>query len=449
MPDPRHRPIGDTRSPATKVAGTRCRTAGSAISFCHIRRGTHAARRGPRRYLALVTVVTAVVVGFGGVAAATLPITGTGTAQSKAETLPAPTGLTTNGAPTSSKIKIKWTAPATPTPTGYVVYRCTGTGCTPTTSNTIASGGCKSSVTVPLATTSCIDTGLNSSTTYNYAVAMVYHKWVSALSTKYQATTGSIVISNTACTVKVTTNTHAVTKGCTAAANEKVTSLALYAPTDITTGDVLIAQLTARVAHTKLTRVTAPTGWTLIPTASYKTSGTIFLYVFYCVVGKATNCKKTATSWTWSWVSTQTPHPDASGGIMQFSGVTPTSPVDVGKTTHGTGNGWLTATAPSVTTTRSGDEIVVLVASGGKQSFTTATCSSTAGDAMKHYYSARSLNTTVKTGKINAYESDSAGCATTSVQAAAGATNTFKLTQTTGANTAYAWDSATLALKPS
>ena len=417
--------------------------------MAHTRRGAHAVPRRPRRYLAVLSITTAIVVGFAGVAAATLAITGTGSAQAKAETMSPPTGLTTNGAATSSKISIKWTAPTTPTPTGYVVYRCTGTGCTPTTANTIASGGCKSTVTAPLATTSCNDTGLSGATKYNYSVAAVYHKWVSPLSTKYQGQTTSVVITNTACTVKVTTNTHATTKGCTAAANEKVTSLALYPPTDITTGDVLIAQVTARVAHTKFTSITPPTGWTEIPTASYKTSGTIFLYVFYCVVGKATNCKKTATSWTWSWVSSQTPNPDASGGIMQFSGVTPTTPVDVAKTTHGGSNGWLTATAPSVTTTKNGDEIVVFFASGARQSFTTATCSSAAGYGMKHYYSARSLNTTLKTGKANAYESDSAGCATTSVQPAAGATNTFKLTQPTGANTTYAWDSATLALKPS
>ena len=57
---------------------------------------------------------------------------------------------------------------------------------------------------------------------------------------------------------------------------------------------------------------------------------------------------------------------------MQFSGVTPTTPVDVAKTTHGASNGWLTATAPSVTTTKNGDEIVVFFVSGARQSFTAA-----------------------------------------------------------------------------
>ncbi|HUA94115.1 MAG TPA: fibronectin type III domain-containing protein [Acidimicrobiales bacterium] len=413
------------------------------------RRRTSVFRLLGRHLIAVFSIVIALLVATGGVVAAYASLTATGQGQSQAKTLGAPTGLTTNGAPTSTKIKIKWTAPTTPTPSGYVVYRCSGAGCTPTSANTITSGGCKSSVTAPLVATTCTDTGLPNSTTYAYAVAAVYHKWVSVLSAKFQATTTIIIVTNTSCTVKVTTNTHVATKGCTAAANAKVTTLPLYAPTDITTGDVLIAQLTARVSHTKLTSVTAPAGWTLIATASYKATGTIFQDVYYCVVGRGTGCKKTQASWSWSWVSTQTPVPDASGGIFQFSGVTPTSPVDVAKATHGGSTGWLTATAPSVTTTAAGDEIVVLFASGGKQSFTTATCSSAAGDTMKIYYSARSLNTAAASGKANAYESDALGCATTAVQAAAGATNTFKLTQTTGANSTYAWDSATIALKPS
>ena len=104
---------------------------------------------------------------------------------------------------------------------------------------------------------------------------------------------------------------------------------------------------------------------------------------------------------------------------MQFSGVTTTTPVDVAATTHDTNSSaWTQATAPSVTTTMAYDEIVVLFASGGQQFFATGTYHSTGSDPIKNYYTGRSTNTTSAGGSEYAYESDSAGSASTSVQSA-------------------------------
>ncbi len=134
---------------------------------------------------------------------------------------------------------------------------------------------------------------------------------------------------------------------------------------------------------------------------------------------------------------------------MQFSGVTTTTPVDVAATTHdSTPSAWTQATAPSVTTTVAYDEIVVLFASGGQQFFATGTYHSTGSDPIKNYYTGRSTNTTVVNGSEYAYESNSAGSASTNVQSATAATNTFTLT-VTAANNSFAWDSATIALRPS
>ena len=105
------------------------------------RRRTPVIRLLGKHLIAVFSIVIALLVATGGVVAAYASLSATGQGQSQAKTLGAPTGLTTNGAPTSTKIKIKWTAPTTPTPSGYVVYRCTGAGCTPTSANTISSGG--------------------------------------------------------------------------------------------------------------------------------------------------------------------------------------------------------------------------------------------------------------------------------------------------------------------
>ncbi len=287
-------------------------------------------------------------------------------------------------------------------------------------------------------------TGLTPNTEYFFRVEAVGGgETVYSSSVLNFTTTHAGQITNTSCSEHLTTNTHIAANGCTTSAEKGGTSLTLYAPSDVTVGDVLVAQVTGRVASAT---VTPPSGWTNVASASINSNGTLFLETYYCVVLSGDKCGTTASSWSWSWTGTAA---TASGGIMQFSGVTTTTPVDVAATTHDTtASAWTKATAPSVTTTVAYDEIVVLFASGGQQFFATGTYHSTGSDPIKNYYTGRSTNTASAGGSEYAYESDSAGSASTNVQSATAATNTFTLT-VTAANNSFAWDSATIALRPS
>src|SRR6202035_5096909 len=109
------------------------------------------------------------------------------------------------------------------------------------------------------------------------------------------------------------------------------------APSDLTTGDVLLAQVTGRdnLSTAGVTNITAPTGWTSVSGARFDGSATIFQFAYTCVVGSA-GCTTSSTSWTWSWPCTAGGScagpgnaADASGGIMEFSGVNTTTPVDI------------------------------------------------------------------------------------------------------------------------
>ena len=128
-----------------------------------------------------------------------------------------------------------------------------------------------------------------------------------------------------------------------------------------------------------------------------------------------------------------------------------TSPVDVSGYTYcpssasGCTNPWTTATAPAVTTTQGGDEIVALFASGGAQNFNTGGTYSGEDGATKDY-SATSSNSTG--GQGASYESDAAGVATTSVQTSTGSTGTFTLTLGSPNGTAFSWIASTIALEP-
>ena len=252
------------------------------------------------------------------------------------------------------------------------------------------------------------------------------------------------VITQTTCNITQTTNTHKITPGCTVTSTEQVHAITLYAPSGITAGDVLIAQVSARV--TTPAGLTAPAGWTKVTSASIATPGTVFLEVFTCVVNVGTGCKTTQASWTWTWSAAATKVADTSGAIMQFKNITPTDPVDVAATKSTGSTGWKTATSPSVTPTHSGDLVIGLIASGGNQSFTTMTCKLNTV-AMTRYYNVRDTNPTVYNGKANSLQSTSVGCSATTVQAGTAATGTIKYHQTTGANSTYRWDSATIALR--
>ena len=81
-----------------------------------------------------------------------------------------PTGV---GATSASPVAVSWTAPAdNPNPggvgvKGYNVYRCTGTGCTPSTATAPINGG------TLVSGTTYSDTTVSASTTYGYAITAV------------------------------------------------------------------------------------------------------------------------------------------------------------------------------------------------------------------------------------------------------------------------------------
>src|ERR1700733_4913449 len=123
----------------------------------------------PRLLLGAVGVIIGVILFSAGAAFAYfLFTTSSNDAQAVADTLPAPTGAAQNGTATSASVSVTWTAPTgTPsyTPTGYLVLRCQGSGCTNFAA--VTTGGC-----AKVTTTSCTDTdsALLSSSTYSYEV---------------------------------------------------------------------------------------------------------------------------------------------------------------------------------------------------------------------------------------------------------------------------------------
>ncbi len=228
---------------------------------------------------------------------------------------------------------------------------------------------------------------------------------------------------------------------------QNATSLIIPAPSNLTAGDVLLAQVTARdnLTTAGVTTITAPSGWTEVPTASFDGSATIFQFAYWCVVG-STGCSTSSPSWTWSWPCTNNSCggltvADGSGGIFEFSGVNTTTPIDIaGVSPKSTGS---PVTAPSVTTSYADDEIVAMFASGGTNTFSGAPSGTDAPGTPN--YNVGSANTGSCNGTANACSSNAAGVATTTVLPTAGATGTYTLAC---ANATYAWIASTVALEP-
>ena len=205
-------------------------------------------------------------------------------------------------------------------------------------------------------------------------------------------TLAHIALENTTCsTIFITgTNTHTITTGCSITTGNAANSITLYRPTaaSVTTGDVLVAEFGAR--RKTATGLAGPAGWTKVTSATTTGGGyTNFLAAYVCVVGRAANCTKTQTTWTWTW-SVSTPAPvtstNASGGILEFTGVTPATPVNVGTTKANAPSKWTTATILGVTTTQYDTQLVGGIVSGGTQTFhTTGACHVSAGTVRKLY----------------------------------------------------------------
>jgi hypothetical protein len=123
------------------------------------------------------------------------------------------------------------------------------------------------------------------------------------------------------------------------------TSLSLTKPTGAAEGQVLVASVTAAGTGT----VTAPSGWTAIASV---TQGSTIQLTYYRVAGASE-----PSSYSWSLGSKRV----ASGGIAAYSGVNQTVPVDATATASGaSGN----ASAPSATTSVSGDLVLVFASFG-------------------------------------------------------------------------------------
>ncbi|MBI5429727.1 MAG: hypothetical protein HY938_04625 [Nitrosomonadales bacterium] len=123
--------------------------------------------------------------------------------------------------------------------------------------------------------------------------------------------------------------------------------LSIPLPAGTVAGDVMIAA----VATTPSTvTITAPAGWTLIQTVTQATATSNRVATYYRV---ATASEPASYSWTFS-----TTHSGAAGGIVSYSGVDNTAPVDVsaGAATASA----LTHTAPGITTAAAGDMLVTV-----------------------------------------------------------------------------------------
>jgi PKD repeat protein len=137
-------------------------------------------------------------------------------------------------------------------------------------------------------------------------------------------------------------------RAASSAANPTATTLTIPAPSGVVNGDVLVASVDVRGNPT----ITAPTGWTLIRLDLIQNS---FRKATYYRV--ATNSEP--ANYTWSFSSSLA----ASGGILAFSGVSTSNPIDA----HGglTSTGTNLITAPSVTTTVPNTMLVGLFAATG------------------------------------------------------------------------------------
>jgi hypothetical protein len=182
------------------------------------------------------------------------------------------------------------------------------------------------------------------------------------------------------------------------------TTLVIAKPTGVAQGDVMLATVTA----TSTTAPTAPSGWTVVKSIS----GTALRQATYYKVAGASE----PASYSWGL----SPSRAASGGIVDYSGVNQTAPVDATASASGaSGN----AVAASVTTSAANDQVLAVV------SFATST--TVAADA-------------TTTERYEASSSSTTGEAADFAQATAGATSAKTAIPTASGS---AWIAATVALR--
>ena len=154
-----------------------------------------------------------------------------------------------------------------------------------------------------------------------------------AVADKLQATAGTATMLSWSQTVNGTD----VWAGITLALRPATGALVLPRPAGTVANDVMIASIAVRPNTVTLT---APSGWTLVRRVDNANPNANSLAVYYKVAGAGE-----PASYTWT-VST---HTGATGGILTFTGVDPSAPIDV-ESGQNTPNGTAHATQ-SVTTT--------------------------------------------------------------------------------------------------
>lgn len=132
------------------------------------------------------------------------------------------------------------------------------------------------------------------------------------------------------------------------------TTLVINKPTGVAEGNVMVATVTAKETGA----VTAPSGWTAIKNL---TQGTALRQITYYKVATAGE----GASYSWSLSTSRA----ASGGIVDYSGVNQTVPIDA--TASGMGESG-NATAPSVTTSAANDLVLAIASFGAGTTVTAA-----------------------------------------------------------------------------
>lgn len=132
-------------------------------------------------------------------------------------------------------------------------------------------------------------------------------------------------------------------------------SLTILAPAGVVSGDVLLAAVDADVSSGST--IVAPIGWTLLRSDSAVSSSARLTQSVYLRVAGSPE----PNAWTWSFTSAA----NVAGGIVAYSGVDPTSPIDATSGASATGK-IKRLTAPSLTAGTAGDLLVALYGSVNK-----------------------------------------------------------------------------------
>src|SRR3989344_9383719 len=140
----------------------------------------------------------------------------------------------------------------------------------------------------------------------------------------------------------------------------ETTTFTIPAPSSISSGDFLLAGIAFNGGDE--TSITAPSGWTLIQRTDGEgtVDDEIGMTTYYKVAGSSE-----PASYTWDLVNTEGVEPDneteprAAGGIIRYTGVDTTDPVDVMSEAEGDDD---ILVAPSVTTTVADETVVVFYA---------------------------------------------------------------------------------------